>query len=184
MKEYKMTRIFAAVIVILAMGAPALAAQREKLEIFRDISQQVRQYSRFTIFDNVSATIHDGVVTLSGSVTMPFKSKAIERRVAEVDGVSAVRNEVSVLPVSLFDDELRFRIARAIYGNSNFWGYGAMLNPPVQIIVENSHVTLEGVVNSNIDRLLARSIASSFGAFSVTNNLKTDAEARADLEHL
>ena len=59
-----------------------------------------------------------------------------------------------------------------------------MLNPPVHIIVENSHVTLEGVVNNNIDRLLARSIASSFGAFSVTNNLKTDAEVETDLERL
>jgi len=179
-----MTRIFAAVIVMLAMGSPAWAAQRESLEIFRDVSKQVLQYPRFTIFDNVDASVHDGVVTLSGNVTMPFKSKDIERRVADIEGISAVRNEVTVLPVSLFDDELRFRIARAIYGNSHFWGYGAMLNPPVHIIVENSHVRLEGVVNSNIDKLLARSIASSFGAFSVTNNLKTEAEVRADLERL
>jgi len=179
-----MIRILAAVVVMLAMGAPAWAAQRENIAIFRDISQQVLQYSRFTIFDSVDATIDDGVVTLSGHVTMPFKSKDIERRVAGIEGISAVRNEVTVLPVSLFDDELRFRIARAIYGNANFWGYGSMVNPPVHIIVENSHVTLEGVVNSNIDRLLARSIASSFGAFSVTNNLKTDAEVKADLERL
>jgi hyperosmotically inducible protein len=95
-----------------------------------------------------------------------------------------VRNEVSVLPVSQFDDELRLRIARAIYGNSNFWTYGAMANPPIHIIVENGRVTLEGVVNSNVDRMLARSIASSFGAFSVTNNLKTDSEVADDLERL
>jgi osmotically-inducible protein OsmY len=54
----------------------------------------------------------------------------------------------------------------------------------VHIIVEHGHVTLEGVVNSNIDRLLARSMASTFGTFSVTNNLKTDAEVKADLERL
>ncbi len=59
-----------------------------------------------------------------------------------------------------------------------------MVNLPVNIIVENGHVTLEGVVNSNTDRVLARSIASSFNAFSVTNHLKTDAEAEADLERL
>jgi BON domain-containing protein len=76
------------------------------------------------------------------------------------------------------------RIARAIYGNSNFWTYGAMANPPIHIIVENGRVTLEGVVNSNVDRMLARSIASSFGAFSVTNNLKTDSEVTKDLERL
>ena len=44
--------------------------------------------------------------------------------------------------------------------------------------------TLDGVVNSNTDRMLARSIASSFGAFSVTNDLKTDAEVEQELEHL
>ena len=38
--------------------------------------------------------------------------------------------------------------------------------------------------HSNVDRMLARSIASSFGAFSVTNDLKTDAEAAQELEHL
>jgi len=179
-----MSRILAAVIVILAMGAPAWAAPRENLAIFRDVSTQVLRYTRFTIFDSVNATVNDGVVTLSGKVTMPFKSKDIERRVARVEGVSAVRNEVTVLPVSLYDDELRFRIARAIYGNSNFWRYGSMVNPPVHVIVEHSRVTLEGVVNSNVDRVLAQSIASSFGAFSVTNNLKTDAEVRADLERL
>ena len=179
-----MSRTLAAVIVMLAMGAPAWAAQREDLAVFRDVSTQVLRYTRFTIFDSVNATVNDGVVTLSGRVTMPFKSKDIERRVARVDGVSAVRNEVTVLPVSLYDDDLRFRIARAIYGNSNFWRYGTMVNPPVHVIVEHGRVTLEGVVNSNVDRVLAQSIASSSGAFSVTNNLKTDAEVRADLERL
>ena len=180
-----MSRILATVIVILAMGAPAWAqAPRENLQIFRDVSKQVLQYPRFTIFDSVNATVREGVVTLSGRVTMPFKSKDIEQRVAGIEGVTAVRNDVTVLPVSQFDDELRFRIARTIYGNANFWGYGAMRNPPVHIIVENGHVTLEGVVNSHIDRLLARSMASTFGTFSVTNNLKTNAEVKADLEHL
>ena len=179
-----MSRILATVIVMLAMSAPAWAADRENLAIFQDVSRQILRYSRFTIFDSVHAQVHEGVVTLSGRVTMPFKREDIARRVAGVEGVDDVRNEVTVLPVSQFDDELRFRIARAIYGNSHFWRYGAMVNPPIHIIVENSHVTLEGVVRSNIDRLLARSIASSFGAFSVTNDLKTDAEAKADLERL
>ena len=43
-------------------------------------------------------------------------------------------------------------------------------------------MTLTGVVNSNIDRMLARSLATQFGVMSVTNNLKTDAEVQAALE--
>lgn len=177
-------RIIATAIVMLAMSAPAWAQDRENLEIYRDVSKQVLRYPQFTIFDSVHAQVQEGVVTLSGRVTMPYKRDDIARRVARVEGVDDVRNEVTVLPVSQFDDDLRFGIARAIYGNSNFWRYGAMVNPPVHIIVENGRVTLEGVVNSNIDRMLARSIASSFNAFKVTNDLKTDAEMTAVLEQL
>jgi hyperosmotically inducible protein len=177
-------RVVATAIVMLAIGAPAWAGDQGELQIFQDVSRQVLRYPQFTIFDSIHAQVYEGVVTLSGKVTMPFKREDIARRVASVEGVHEVRNEVTVLPVSLFDDELRLRIARAIYGNSNFWTYGAMVNPPIHIIVEGGRVTLEGVVNSNIDRMLARSIASSFNAFSVTNNLKTDAEMEAVLEKL
>ena len=177
-------RFVAPVILVLAISAPAWATERGDLQIFQDVSQQVLRYSQFTIFDSINASVDNGVVTLTGKVTMPYKSQDIAKRAARIEGVLDVRNEIGVLPVSLFDDELRLGIARAIYGNSNFWRYGAMVNPPIHIIVENGRVILEGVVNSNVDRMLARSIASSFDAFSVTNNLKTDAEMTADLERL
>ena len=81
-----------------------------------------------------------------------------------------------------FDDELRFRIARAIYSNTSFWNYAMMANPPIRIIVNRGRVSLEGVVQSNVERQLARSLASGFGAFDVKNDLKTDAEVRESLE--
>ena len=177
-------RVVATVIVTLAMSAPSWAAAPEDFQIFQDVSKQVLRYPQFTIFDSINAEVVDGVVTLTGKVTMPYKRNDIERRIAEVAGVTQVNNQITVLPVSQFDDELRFRIARALYGNSNFWRYASMVNPPIHIIVENGRVTLEGVVNSNVDRMLARSIASSFDAFEVTNNLKTDAEAKAELEKI
>ena len=59
-----------------------------------------------------------------------------------------------------------------------------MANPPIHIIVENGHVTLDGVVNSNVERMMARSIATGFVAFSVKNELKTDAEVKQELEKL
>ena len=177
-------KLIAAITVVLALSAPAWAADRKDLQVARDVSKQVLTYPQFSIFDSVHMQVNDGLVTLTGKVTMPYKKNDIAKRVAKIDGVERVNNQISVLPVSQFDDELRFRIARAIYGNSSFWTYGAMANPPIHIIVENGHVTLDGVVNSNTDRMLARSIASSFGAFSVTNDLKTDAEMEQELEHL
>ena len=157
---------------------------RKDLQVFNDISAAVNSYSQFTIFDDVSASIENGVVTLTGKVTMPYKRSDIEKRVARVDGVKQVKDQISVLPVSSWDDALRMRIARAIYGNSNFWNYAIMANPPIHIIVEHGRVTLTGVVKSEVDRQLARSLATDFDAFSVANDLKTDAEVRETLEKI
>ena len=113
---------------------------------------------------------------------MPYKRDDIERRVRKVEGVGTIENKISVLPVSQFDDQLRFRIARAIYGNSMFWNYANMVNPPIRIVVNRGRVTLEGVVQSNVERQLARSLATGFGEFEVKNALKTDAEIREEME--
>jgi hyperosmotically inducible protein len=177
-------KTFTAAVLTLALAAPAWAAD-ENLQIFKAAQKQVLGYPQFSIFDAVHMQIDNGVVELTGKVTMPYKKDAIEKRVAKVSGVTQVRNRIEVLPVSQFDDSLRLRIARAIYGNANFWGYGSMVNPPIHIIVEHGRVTLDGVVNNNVDRMVARSIASSFlGIGPVQNDLKTDAEAQAELEKL
>jgi hyperosmotically inducible protein len=160
----------------LAAAAPAAAADRKDFQVAKDIATSVQRYSRFTIFDDVSAGVNDGLVTLTGKVTMPYKRDDLEKRIAKIDGVRGVNNQISVLPVSQFDDELRYRIARSIYNNSNFWTYAIMPNPPIHIVVEGGRVTLTGVVQSEVDRALARSLATQFGALSVTNELKTDAE--------
>jgi osmotically-inducible protein OsmY len=173
----------AGVFALMATAASAYTEDRKDLQVFKDISKAVTRYAEFSIFDSVDAQLKDGVVTLTGRVTMPYKKDAIEKRVAKVDGVREVHDQIAVLPVSQFDDQLRFRIARAIYSNPNFWNYAIMADPPVHIIVEHSRVTLTGVVQSEVERMLARSIASGqFGVMSVENNLKTDAEVRDQLE--
>ena len=170
--------------LVLALAATSTAQERKNLQVFNDISTEVNRYTQFTIFDSVDASIADGHVVLTGWVTMPFKKTDIERRVAKVDGVRSIRNNIQVTPVSQFDDELRFRIARAIYGHSSFWNYAAMANPPIHIVVVRGHVTLTGVVNSNVERVLARSLAVGFGSFEVKNDLRTDAEMRESLEKI
>jgi hyperosmotically inducible protein len=174
------------IFTVFVTAASAASAQplRTNYELFKDVSSQVMRYSNFTVFDNVAAEINNGTVTLTGQVTMPYKKDDLVRRVSRVAGVSSVNDKIEVLPVSFFDDDLRFRIARAIYGNPTFWHYAAMANPPIHIVVENGHVTLTGVVNSNVERALARSLATGFGSFSVTNDLKTDAEMKLLMEKI
>ena len=177
-------RFVAAAAAVLALSAPAWAADSGNLQLFRQVQKQVLQYPHFTIFDTINAEIDNGVVRLTGRVTMPYKRSDIEKRVAKVDGVSRVDNRIEVLPPSQFDDQLRMGIARAIYSNPAFQMYASMVNPPIHVVVEHGHVTLDGVVQSEVDKMLARSIASSFPAFSVRNQLKTEAEVKAELEKL
>src|SRR5689334_1551028 len=160
------------------------ASDRPNFQVFKDVADSVNRYSHFTVFDDVAANVENGVVTLTGHVTMPYKRDDLEKRIVKVNGVAQVQNKITVLPVSIFDDELRFRIARAIYGNSAFWHYAAMANPPIHIIVQNGNVTLTGVVNSNVERALARSLATGFGEFDIKNDLKTDAEMQKALEQI
>ena len=140
------------VALVLLAASTAFAASdqgdRKDFQVFKDIATSVERYTRFTIFDDVNASVKDGVVTLTGKVTMPYKKDDIAGRVSKIDGVRSVRDRIDVLPVSSFDDELRYRIARSIYGHANFWNYAIMPNPPIHIVVENGRVTLTGVVQS------------------------------------
>src|SRR5437870_3408133 len=88
----------------LALMATTAAADtgegRKDLQVFNDISKAVTRYAQFSIFDSVDASVKDGVVTLTGRVTMPYKKDEIEKRVAKIDGVRHVNDRISVLPVS------------------------------------------------------------------------------------
>ena len=163
----------------------ALSAQeRTDLQVFRDISDSVNRYAPFTIFDSVQASVTQGRVVLEGWVTMPYKKHDIEHRLRSIAGVQIIENKIEVLPVSASDDELRFRIARAIYGNSAFWNYAARANPPIHIVVNGGRVTLQGVVQNNVERQLARSLATGSGSLEVKNELKTEEEVQAELERI
>ena len=68
-----------------SVAAADTGAGRKDLQVFNDISKAVTRYAQFTIFDSVDASVKEGVVTLTGRVTMPYKKEAIEKRVAKVD---------------------------------------------------------------------------------------------------
>lgn len=176
----KVRRFLVAAVALVLMAASASAQDRRDARLADLIGRAVMSYSQFTIFDDINAQVENGVVTLSGKVTMPYKKDDIERRVAKIDGVRELQSTISVLPVSPFDEELRYRISRAIYGNPSFWRYASMAHPPIHIIVENGRVTLTGVVDTNVDRMLASSLATGFGEFSVTNALRTESDRRSD----
>lgn len=143
----------------------------------QQIADQARHkiltYFAYTIFDNVELQTRGNALIVLGQVTQPYKKDDIGYYLAHIKGVVALENEIEVLPVSPYDHDLRIRIARAIYGDPYFFGYADMANPPIHIIVDNGNVTLDGVVNSEVDRSKAEEQARFAGTFfNLTDNLR------------
>lgn len=159
---------------LLAAATAAFAEDRRDVRVADDIARSLNTLPQLTIFDHVSAQVENGVVILTGKVTADYKRNEVARVASRIEGVRDVRNGVNVLPASPFDDELRYRAARAIYGHSAFWSYASMARPPIHIIVENGRVTLAGIVATDVERALARSLATGLGEVSVSNELRTE----------
>jgi hyperosmotically inducible protein len=146
--------------------------QTSDRSLFERVAEAVITCPQYGVFDSIDVDVQDRVVTLSGRVTNPKKKDEIEKRVQKIDGVRSLANEIGVLPVSPADDELRYRIARAIYNHPMFWMHGQRAVPPIHIIVEQGRVTLTGLADSETQRTMAASLAQVSGSFSVTNRIK------------
>ena len=123
-------------------------------------------------FNNLALNIQNGVVTVSGDVRdYPARDSAIA--IAETTpGVKEVIDGINVLPLSPMDDDIRLRVARAIYGHPTLSKYAMDPQKPIRIVVENGHVTLYGVVDSPMDKQIAEMQAKSVpNVFSVDNKL-------------
>jgi hyperosmotically inducible protein len=152
----------------------AALAQVSDMSLVERVTQTVQRSTNFGIFDDVNVEVSNRAVTLTGRVTTPAKRDAIGDRVAKIDGLRALTNDIQVLPNSPLDTRLRASAAQAIYGHSAFWRYASMANPPIHIIVEHGHITLTGCVNSEVERTLAYALAQVDGSFGVKNELRLD----------
>ena len=150
-------------------------------DIAKNVRHEVVMYSHYSIWDDLSFRVAGGNVDLLGVVSQPFKKQDLERLVHKVPGVVSVTNDIKVLPLSSMDDRLRLQVANAIYRDPVLSGYSMMALPPIHIIVNNGHITLEGVVARQMDKQIAGIQANSVpGAFSVTNNLVVEEQEKKD----
>jgi hyperosmotically inducible protein len=115
------------------------------------------------LWDDVSFRVQNGSVELLGAVNQPYKKSDLQKIIQHVPGVTAVTNELKVLPLSTFDDRLRVQVARAIYRDPTLSRYAMGAIPSIHIIVDNGHVTLTGVVNSQMEKQIAGMRASGAG---------------------
>jgi hyperosmotically inducible periplasmic protein len=149
---------------------------REDAEIRKAVADAVLGYVYYGVFDSVGVAVDHGVVTLQGSVLEPWRKDEIERRVARLDGIREVQNQIRVQPVSGFDDRLRSQLYRRIYANGLFQRYATFVNPPIRIIVDHGNITLTGVVNSRVERVALESIARGVLAFKVDNQVQVESD--------
>jgi hyperosmotically inducible protein len=157
--------------VILPGRALAQISDRELAE---RVAEAIRSYPRYSVFDSIDIGVDNRVVTLAGRVTNPVKKDDIAKRVQKIDGIRSLTNEIGVLPVSQQDDDLRYRVARAIYSHPVFWTYAQMPVPPIHIIVERGRITLTGAADSEVQRSLATTLAQVSGSFGVTNRIRVE----------
>jgi hyperosmotically inducible protein len=171
----KLTALAAALLLAASFAVAAPAQPSAK-----SIRKALVMLPYYGVFDNLAYNVAaDGTVTLYGQVVRPSTRKDAEYSVKRVAGVTRVVNQIEVLPLSSFDDSIRASAYRTIFDTGGLYRYAMGANPSLHIVVNHGHLTLEGVVANEMDRRLAYIAARGVpGAFSVTNNLRTEEEQR------
>ena len=129
------------------------------------------------MFNAIGVSVDRGVVTLDGHARTYVDRASALALVSTTPGVLDVVDSIEVDPVSTLDDDIRIRVARAVYGDSAMRKY--MIDPakPIRISVQRGNVSLYGTVNSRMDAQIALVRANSVpGIFSVNSYLQVPGE--------
>jgi osmotically-inducible protein OsmY len=153
-----------------------VAAPQVDADIQSEVVDAVLGYVYYGVFDSIGVGVENGVVTLTGSVLEPWHKDDLQKRVARLEGVREVKNQIRVQPASIFDDRLRVQLYRQIYGPGMFERYAMLSNPPIHIVVENGNITLTGLVNSRVEKVALESIARGTLAFRVDNQVQVESD--------
>jgi osmotically-inducible protein OsmY len=150
---------------------------RPDREIKADAERAVLRWERYGPFDAVGIEVTDGVVRLNGWVDNPVKRDEIEERLARVDAVRDVHNDLRLQGFSSQDVSLRYQIHDRIYSDPLFERWASLPDPPVRVFVYRGRVTLAGTVGSTLEKTAAGMLARGTLAFTVDNQLQIEGEA-------
>lgn len=153
-----------------------VAGPENESQLAQKIRHELLMLPYYSIFDDLAFRLEGSVVTLEGACPPepPWDiKKDAENVVRRIPGVTQVINNIKQLPLSPLDWQIRRAEERAIYGDPQIgtrYGYQAL--PSIHIIVDNGHVTLEGVVDNQFDDTLIRTRANAVpNVFSVDDKL-------------
>jgi len=138
------------------------------------LSEKLR-YDRIgydNLFNFFTLGVKDGVVTVNGETLNDVGRDSALSIIQRMPGVKDVVDNIHVSSVSMFDDDLRIRAARVLYGDSVLNRYAMDPAHPIRIIVDGGRLALYGTVDSTMDKQIAGIRANQlFGAFTVENHL-------------
>lgn len=185
-----MRRPFCSVVLVseLAIVVPAASAQADSdantRQVLAGVQKAILQLPEYGVFDSLSfAMIEDGSVVLRGQAVNTALRASAGSAVEKVEGVTAVVNEIEVMPSSASDSDLRNRLYLNLYRHPRLSSHTPYQSPrgphPIHIIVRDGKVVLTGIVPTVEDKFLAEAQANSTpGAFPVVNNLMVRSEMK------
>jgi hyperosmotically inducible protein len=187
-RKVQMRTIPAMLVLVLSLEwAVAASAQRGvhpppqfTQRVQREVTHRILMLPYYGAFDVIGFKVEGYNLILVGKVTRPSLKDDAGHAMKGIEGIEKIDNQIEVLPVSFFDDDIRRRTFRAIYGYPALLRYALPPIKPIRIIVEHGNVTLEGVVDSSGDRNIAYLRANGVtGVFSVTNHLSVESDKSA-----
>lgn len=156
----------------IQVAGPTVSDEELKAKLSEKLAYDRVGYGT-TTFNAISLGVENGVVTLGGhAYSYPDRDSALAL-VATYPGVKDVVDEIEVDPTSIMDDRIRMSVAKAVYGYASLNRYAIDPAKPIRISVQNGHVSLYGVVDSQADKDAAYLRANGVpGVFSVKNYLQ------------
>ena len=113
-------------LLVTATTAPAFARSPQRqsdAKLQKEVRHVLVMQPFYSVFDNLEYRVDGDHVTLVGQVVRPTLKSDAENSVKSIEGVSAVDNQIEVLPTSPGDDRIRRAEIRAIFPPSNLQRY-------------------------------------------------------------
>jgi hyperosmotically inducible periplasmic protein len=155
----------------IEVGGPGASDSDLKSKLLEKLTYDRVGYGN--AFNSISIDVQNGVVTLAGHARTDVDKDSAVALVSTYPGVKDVVDDIEVDPTSIMDDQTRLAVARAIYGYPSLNKYAIDPAKPIRISVQNGHVELFGVVDSQADKNTAYIRANGVpGIFSVKNYLQ------------
>lgn len=155
----------------------AVIQERADYELGQAVLSQLKQKAELAERE-LSVEAEEGIITLRGLVKNRLEKGAAERTAIEVNGARAIISDIEIDSTPERADVL---IARDIL--KEFRSHIRVPISRVKVIVSKGHVTLEGTLRSQFEKMLSEAAVKSVrGVKYIQNNIEVDPVAFSSRE--